>query len=66
MAQITGGRVVYSRTIQPVQYESKHATCELVFTLEVGESLKDALAELQQVAKQEVLTTLGLNKKGAK
>ena len=31
--QITGGRVVYSRTVQPAQFESKRCEVELSFVL---------------------------------
>jgi hypothetical protein len=58
--QITSGRVVYRRTIQPVQFESKSAEIELSFSLAEGEELGDALVETMEIAKEEVLITLGL------
>jgi len=36
MQQITSGRVVYGRTVQPAQYESKKAEVELTFAVEEG------------------------------
>ena len=36
MPTITGGRVVYGRTVQPAQYESKKAEVELAFGVEDG------------------------------
>jgi hypothetical protein len=41
--QITGGRVVYGRTVQPAQYESKKAEVEITFVLAEGEDLGDSL-----------------------
>jgi hypothetical protein len=60
--QITSGRVVYRRTIQPVQFESKSAEIELSFSLAEGEELGDALVEIMEIAREEVLITLGLKK----
>src|ERR1700730_18063669 len=37
MGQITGGRVVYGRTVQPAQYESKKAEVEITFAVAEGE-----------------------------
>lgn len=37
MAQVTSGRVAYSRTAQPAQYESKRAEVEFAFVVEDGE-----------------------------
>ncbi len=53
--QITCGRVVYSRTVQPAQYESKKAEMELSFVLAEGEKLSDTLAKVGDIVKQNVL-----------
>ncbi|MDP2659127.1 MAG: hypothetical protein Q8R28_00145, partial [Dehalococcoidia bacterium] len=34
--QVTSGRVVYSRTVQPASYESERAEVELAFVVEDG------------------------------
>jgi hypothetical protein len=60
--QITSGRVVYKRTIQPAQFESKSAEIELSFSLAEGEELGDAIVDTMEAAKEEVLLTLGLIK----
>ena len=36
MTQITGGRIMYGRTVQPAQYESKKAEVEFAFAVEDG------------------------------
>jgi hypothetical protein len=46
MYQIIGGRVSYSRTIQPAPYESKKGEAELSFVLEDGEAVDNALDEI--------------------
>ncbi len=53
--QITSGRVVYSRTVQPAQYESKRAEIELTFVLAEGEKLGDALDKTAELAKTKCL-----------
>ena len=62
--QITGGRVVYSRTVQPVQFESKKAEVELSFVLAEGEKLGDALDEVADLAKAQALGMVGLKSSG--
>ena len=62
MAQITAGRVVYSRTVQPVQYESKRAEIELNFVLVEGEDLGDTLAEVAEIVQAKTLEMVGLKK----
>ena len=57
--QITGGRVVFSRTVQPAQYESKRAEVELSFVLAEGEALGEALDEVSKICKAEVLQMVG-------
>lgn len=46
MGQITGGRVVYGRTVQPAQYESKRADVELTFVVAEGEDYGSWLAKV--------------------
>ena len=53
--QITSGRVVFSRTVQPAQYESKKAEVELSFVLAEGEELKDTIEEVGERCKDAVL-----------
>ena len=43
MTQITGGRVVYGRTVQPAQYESKKSEVEFAFAVEDGAFSQEAL-----------------------
>lgn len=59
MPQITGGRVVFSRTVQPAQYESKRAEVELTFVLAEGEDLNGTLNDVSLKAKNQVLDILG-------
>lgn len=61
MPQITGGRVVFSRTVQPAQYESKRAEVELTFVLAEGEELNSTLNDVSLKAKSQVLDILGIN-----
>jgi hypothetical protein len=58
--QITGGRVVYSRTVQPAQYESKRGEVELTFVLAEGEDLGAALDEVADLVKAKALDMVGL------
>lgn len=60
--QITGGRVSYSRTVQPAPYESKKADVELSFLLEEGETADDALDEVQEICKEHVLAMVAVKK----
>ena len=60
MVQITQGRVVYSRTIQPAQYESKKGECELTFVLAEGEDLGNALDECAELVKAKALEMVGV------
>ena len=62
MAQVTGGKVAFRRTVQPADYESKSAEVEFSFTLAEGEDPKQVAAEAMVVAKDVVLRTLGLRK----
>ena len=58
--QITSGRVVYSRTVQPAQYESKRAEVELNFVLTEGEELGHTLAAVADRCKNQVFTMVGI------
>jgi hypothetical protein len=61
MAQVTGGKVVYSRKVQAAQYEPKDATVELSFSIDEGE--RDYESFLDQVANAAVVkvhTMIGL------
>lgn len=60
MAQVTSGRVVYSRTVQPAQYESKRAEVELSFVLEDGEDAPAVIREIGAAARVECLRLVGL------
>lgn len=50
MPQVTGGQVVYGRTVQPAQYESKKAEVTLTFGLDEGTAPEAAAAFIQSVA----------------
>lgn len=58
---MTGGKVVYRRTIQPQPYESEGAEVELAFLIEDGETASEAIEEVLKVARAEVREALGLN-----
>ena len=58
--QITRGKVLFGRTIQPAQFESKKAEAELEFVLAEGEELGDALDEVGDMVKDHVLKMVGL------
>lgn len=60
MAQITSGRVVYSRTVQPADYESKRGEVELSFVLEDGEEAADAVRAAGAIARAEALALIGI------
>lgn len=60
--QITGGRVCFSRTVQPAPYESKKGDVELSFMLDDNESIDDALNEVKDICKEHVLELVGARK----
>jgi hypothetical protein len=60
MAQITGGKITYARTIQPAQYESKRAEVELTFVLAEGEDLGNTLDDVARKVKTKALQMVGL------
>lgn len=59
MAQITSGRVVYSRKVQPAQFESEGAEVEFAFVLEDGEDAASAASQAGAAAKASALDLLG-------
>ena len=62
MPQITGGRVVYRRSIQPQPYESEGAEIEFQFIVEDDENPTTAAASVLRIARAEVHIALGLRK----
>jgi len=44
MSQITSGKVLYGRTVQPAQYESKRVDVEIAFVVGEGEDYQGMLA----------------------
>lgn len=62
---ITGGKVTFTRSIQPAQFETKKAEVEIVFTMAEGASLEAGQAELNaaaEMAQSKALEMLGLKK----
>ena len=62
MTQITGGRIVYGRTVQPAQYESKKAEVELTFSVEDGAYDEAALDGIIHTAIEKAHAMVGLAK----
>lgn len=60
--QITSGRVVFSRTVQPAQYESARGECELSFIIEEGEELDAVIDEVSAIVKEKALALVGRRK----
>ena len=60
--QITGGRVVFSRSVQPAQYESKKAEVEITFAVPEGAVLGDFLDKAGAMAQDKALELVGLKK----
>lgn len=58
--QIVSGKVIFGRTVQPAQYESKKAEVEISFVLAEGEPLGDSLDIAGLMAKVKVLELVGL------
>lgn len=59
MPTITGGKVVFSRTVQPADYESKKAEIELTFTVGEDEDHLEAAASVMVDAQNIVLVAVG-------
>lgn len=66
MSQVTSGRVVYSRTVQPAQYESKRAEVEFAFVVEDGEDPGQAARDAGELARREVLAMIAAPEPGAR
>lgn len=62
MTQITGGRIVYGRTVQPAQYESKKAEVEFTFSVEDGAYDEAALDGIIHTAIEKAHAMVGLAK----
>lgn len=58
--QITGGRVVFSRSVQPAQYESKKAEVEIIFAVPEGAEVGDFLDKAAAMAQRKALEMVGL------
>ena len=52
---ITGGKVIYERTIQVRQFEPRHLHVELAFEVGDKEVLSELLDEAKEICKQECL-----------
>lgn len=61
--QITSGRVAYSRTVQPAQFESERAEVELSFVVEEGRDVGDLVDSVLAVAKERALAGLSVRGK---
>jgi hypothetical protein len=61
---INGGRVVFSRSVQPAQYESKKAEVELTFIIPEGNDPADTsmLDQAMALAQAKALEAVGLKK----
>ncbi len=62
---ITNGKIIYSRTVRPADYEGKTGTVELSFTLDEGEDYKAAMAEVSLAAKERALAMVDIAPKRA-
>lgn len=62
--QITGGRVSFSRTVKPADYESKAATVELTFLVEEGEDHDPVLQAIGSIVQAKALELVGLKPAG--
>ena len=66
MAQVTGGKFFFSRSIKPADYESKKAECEISFAVYDNEDYLEMLGLCRRTAMQYVLEAVGLVKQGDK
>lgn len=57
---ITGGKVVYSRTIQVAQFEPKRAEVEISFEVTDKENLQDLIEEAKAIAREEAIALVKL------
>lgn len=60
--QITGGKVSYSRTMQPAPYESKKGEVELAFTLDEKDDLDEVLDEVGAICKEKANELVGVKR----
>lgn len=60
MSQITSGKVLYGRTVQPAQYESKRVDVEIAFVVGEGEDYQAMLANAANAAYGKCHEMLGL------
>jgi hypothetical protein len=60
MVQITAGKVIFARSVQPAQYETKKAEVELSFSLAEGEELGAWLDDVAAKAQAKALEMVGL------
>tara|TARA_R110000868_G_scaffold87586_1_gene244822 strand:+ start:206 stop:1093 length:888 start_codon:yes stop_codon:yes gene_type:complete len=61
MAQVTGGKVTYTRRVQAAQFEPKEATVELAFAFSDGEkNFEDFLDQVANSAITKVHTMIGI------
>lgn len=58
--QITNGRVIFTRTIRPADFEKKEASVELSFTIAEGESPDAAIEQAARTAQEKALQMVGL------
>lgn len=63
--QITGGKVIFARSVQPAQYETKKAEVEITFVLAEGENLGATLDTAASLAQNKALEMVGLQKSEA-
>jgi hypothetical protein len=61
---VTGGKISFSRTVRPADFESKSSTVELSFVLDDGDTLETVLSDLGKVAQAKALELVGLKIKG--
>ena len=52
---ITGGKVIYERTVQVRQFEPRHVHVEIAFEVGDKEVLSELLDEAKEICKQECL-----------
>ncbi len=60
--QITGGTVIFARSVQPAQFENKKAEVQLTFVLGDGENLDDKLDYVAGLAEAKALEMVGLRR----
>lgn len=58
--QITNGKVSFTRSVKPADYEKKEATVELSFGIADGEDPAEVVARVGQLAQEKALQLVGL------